>query len=437
VPALRPRCLQLGPTLSARAPPPRGRHRAGACRRGPMTEQVDRSVAAPESGPSPLALAVAGSASVATAFGMARYGYGLLLPDIQDDLVVGVSTLGTIGTLAYASYLVATALVTRCVALAGQRATVVGGGLVAVAGTVLVALAHGPLLLAAGVTLAGASAGLVVAPFGDAVQRLPALQRTRTLTAVSCGTGWGVAVAAPIAILAGDAWRVAYVGFATCAALSTVLAARVLPRRSATSATASAAGAPIAARWRRSAVPMFVAALLIGLGSATFWTFAVDQVRDAGLDQTAGRVVLGVAGVTSLTALAAADVVAVLGARLTFVLTAWLEAAAIAVIAVAADNVLAVLVAAAGFGGAYNTLVAVTVLWATRLYVDRPAAGVASATAGQGIGLLFGPLAGGILAESTGLTTVLLGGACVLAAAAVLAPRRDAIQDRLLRRGPA
>jgi hypothetical protein len=57
---------------------------------------------------------------------------------------------------------------------------------------------------ATGVTLAGASAGLVVAPFGDAVQRLPALQRARTLTAVSCGTGWGVTVAAPIiAILAG------------------------------------------------------------------------------------------------------------------------------------------------------------------------------------------------------------------------------------------
>lgn len=31
------------------------------------------------------ALAVAGSGAIVTAFGMARCGYGLLLPDIQDD----------------------------------------------------------------------------------------------------------------------------------------------------------------------------------------------------------------------------------------------------------------------------------------------------------------------------------------------------------------
>jgi hypothetical protein len=48
------------------------------------------------SGPSPLLLAVANSAA-ATANGMARYGYGLLLPDIQHHLTLGVGTLGVIG----------------------------------------------------------------------------------------------------------------------------------------------------------------------------------------------------------------------------------------------------------------------------------------------------------------------------------------------------
>lgn len=90
-------------------------------------------------GPSAIALAVAGSASVATAFGMARYGYGLLLPDIQHDLALGATALGAIGTLGYVAYVLATALVTRCVAHAGERATVVAGGLFAVAGTIVVA----------------------------------------------------------------------------------------------------------------------------------------------------------------------------------------------------------------------------------------------------------------------------------------------------------
>jgi predicted MFS family arabinose efflux permease len=172
---------------------------------------------------------------------------------------------------------------------------------------------------------------------------------------------------------------------------------------------------------------VLAAALLIGLGSATFWTFAVDQVRDAGLDQAAGRILLGVAGITSLAGLAAADAIARLGARLTFVLTALLEAAAIAVIAVAPHRLAAVLVAAAAFGAAYNTIVAVNVLWATRVYAERPAAGVAAATGAQGVGLLAGPLTGGIFAETTSLPTALLGGAAIVAAAAFLAPRDDVV----------
>lgn len=387
------------------------------------------TVAAQVNGPSALALAVAGSATVATAFGMARYGYGLLLPDIQDDLVLGVSTLGAIGTLAYVAYLLATLLVTRCIARAGERATVVSGGLLAVAGTVVVALADGPVLLGLGVAIAGASAGLVYAPFGEAVHRLPSVVRARTLATISCGAGWGVAVAAPIAILTGDAWRAAYLGYAACAVLSTLLAARTLPGRTVVPATAPPA-APAAPGRRFSALPLLAAALLIGLGSATFWTFAVDQVRDAGLDQAAGRILLGVAGVTSLTGLAAADVIGRLGARVTFVLTALLEAAAIATVAVAAHNLAAVLIAAATFGAAFNTIVTVTVLWATRIYAGRPSFGVASVMGAQGIGLLGGPLVGGILAETTTLTTALLGGATIVAIGALLAPRGDVIHDQ-------
>lgn len=170
---------------------------------------------------------------------------------------------------------------------------------------------------------------------------------------------------------------------------------------------------------------MFAAALLIGLGSAAFWTFAVDQVRDAGLDQAAGRTLLGVAGITSLLAIGAADLIARLGAGNTFILTALLEAAAIATIAAAADSLVAVLVAAAAFGAAYNTIVTVTVLWGTRIYSDLPSAGAATAAGANAIGLLCGPLAGGIAADAAGLTATLLTAAVIVLAAALLAPREN------------
>lgn len=368
------------------------------------------AVASPAHPPA-LALAVAGSATVATAFGMARYGYGLLLPEIQDDLALAATTLGAIGTLAYVAYVVAAALVTRCIAHAGQRLTVVAGGIFAVAGTILVALARGPATLAIGVATAGASAGLVYPPFADAVDRLPATVRTRTLATISCGTGWGVAVSAPIAIAAGDAWRTAFLGFAACAAASTLYAACVLPGRRTRGRIVSERRAP---RIRRAAVPLLAAGLLVGLGSAPFWTFAVDAAHHAGLDQAAGRALLGVAGIASLLAIGAADAIRRLSAKWTFVLCALLEAAAIATVALAADHLVVVLAAAAAFGAAYNTIVAVMVLWGTRIYADQPSAGAAAAVAAQAGGLLFGPLAGGVVADAFGLIATLLGGAGLL-----------------------
>jgi predicted MFS family arabinose efflux permease len=215
-------------------------------------------------------LAVAGSATVATAFGMARYGYGLLLPDIQHSLALGAATMGAVGTLAYVSYLVAAALVSRCVTRAGVRATVVAGGGLAVAGTIIVALAKGPVPLGLGVAIAGASAGLVYPPFAEAIKQLPDSTRARTLATINCGTGWGVAIAAPIAMLTGGAWRAAYVGFAGFTALSTVYAARTLPGR-ARSHAACGDHARLAAGVRRAAAPMLSSAVLVGLGSAAFW----------------------------------------------------------------------------------------------------------------------------------------------------------------------
>jgi predicted MFS family arabinose efflux permease len=370
--------------------------------------------------PSAVGLAVAGAATVATAFGMARYGYGLLLPDIQDDLMLGATVLGAIGTLGYCTYMLATALVTRCVARAGARATVVAGGLFAVAGTIVVALATGPVVLGTGVGIAGASAGLVYPPFADAVEGLPDAIRARTLATITCGTGWGVAFAAPIAVLAADSWRWAYSGFAVCAALSTVMAARTLPPSVGRIAPDPQGAARL---FRRAAAPLLAAAVFIGLGSAVYWTFAVDHVRDAGLDQTAGRVLLGVAGITSVLAIAAADVSQRLGARRTFVGTALLLAAAIAATSTAAGSLPAVLVAAAVFGATYNTAIAVAVLWSAQVYADRPSAGVAAIAGGTGIGLLCGPLAGGLVADIVGLTPALLGGAALILAAALLASR--------------
>jgi predicted MFS family arabinose efflux permease len=375
------------------------------------------------SSPGPLRLAVAGIGAVGTAFGMARYGYGLLLPDIQRSYRLDATALGAIGAGAYGAYLLAAAMAGSWAQALGSRATVVTGGLLAAAGMVIAGLSRSPAGLAVGVLVGGASAGAVYPPFSDAVALLPPSVRGRTLSAINCGTGYGVAVAAPIAIVAGASWRDAWLGFAGCALLTTAWAARVLPRRARPS---SGSPVPVArVRLLPSGAPRLLAGgFAIGLASAAYWTFGVDHLQhDGGLSVADSRAFLGVVGVASLLSTFTGDVVRRRGGRVVFTSAVLLEAFSLALLALAPASLAAALASAVLFGAAYNTVVAVEALWSARLYPEQPSLGLAAAMAANAAGLLCGPVASGALADATGLTDVLLGGAVIAALAVAFGPR--------------
>jgi predicted MFS family arabinose efflux permease len=134
-------------------------------------------------------------------------------------------------------------------------------------------------------------------------------------------------------------------------------------------------------------------------------------------------VVLGRGGLASLLSTFTGDLVRRLSGRVVFTGAALLEAASLAVLAIAPSSLAAAMVSAVLFGAAYNSVVAVEALWSAHLYPERPSLGLAAAMAANAAGLLCGPLASGVLADAVGLTDVLLGGAVIAAAAAALAPR--------------
>jgi len=151
---------------------------------------------------------------------MARYGYGLLLPDVRREYDLD-PVLGAIATASYVAYLAATALAGAFATRLGARRTAVMAGLLAAAGMLVVGVSRTATVFAAGILVAGASAGFAFAPFSDAARAVPAAARGRVLVAINCGAGYGVALAAPIAILAGAAWRSAWLAFAGLAVLAT------------------------------------------------------------------------------------------------------------------------------------------------------------------------------------------------------------------------
>jgi predicted MFS family arabinose efflux permease len=363
---------------------------------------------------------------VGTSFGMARYGYGLLLPDIRAAYRLSSGELGLIGAGSSVAYLAATA-VAAVIAKAGARGAVMLGGTCATAGMLLAGLSRSPWLLAAGLLLAGASAGLVYPPFSDIVQRdSDRRRRGRVMSAISSGTGWGVAIAAPVAIVLGGHWRVAWLVFAAIAAAATIWALRVLPPGRAHTARLPR----LRPRWfvcRRSA-PLLAGAILVGLASAVYWTFAVDLVRGAGaLSVAESSGFLAVVGVASAAGVVAGDATLRLGAAPTYVAAVAAEALALVLLALAPGALALAALSAVLFGLGYNVALTLQALWSTRVFANRPSAGLAGVMFLNSAGLLIAPPIAGVLADGVGMRAVFAGATALLAAAALLRPPRDVL----------
>ena len=373
----------------------------------------------------PLALASAGIGVIAVSFGMARYGFGLLAPDIRADFGLSSGALGLLAAASYIAYLAATVTAGVLSAHLGARVIVGAGGACAVAGMTVAGLAQSPIALFSGLLVAGASAGLVFPPFSDLVAgRFSARPGGRILSAISSGTGWGVALAAPVAMLAGSNWHLAWLLFALIATAATTWALVVLP-------SGGESGGPagvvvLRPRWfvcPRSG-PLLTGALLVGLGSSVYWTFSVDHlVTEGGLSSTQSRIFLAVVGVATVGGSIGGDAVRRLGGRATFALGAAVEATALLLLGLAPSHAGATMASAAMFGAAYATVVAVQVIWSGRVYDERPSAGLAATVAMNALGLLLGPPLLGALADQTGFGAVFAVAGLLLLATVALAPR--------------
>jgi predicted MFS family arabinose efflux permease len=376
-------------------------------------------------GPGALRVASAGIGVVGASFGMARYGYGLLLPDIRASYGLTSGALGLIAAGSYLAYLAASAAVGPLAARLGVRRLVVLGGCCATSGMVLAGVSGTPLVLALGVLIGGASSGLVFPPFADAVEALVApARRARTLAAVSSGTGYGVAIAVPIALVAGSAWRSAWLAFAAVSTLATLWAARVLP-------TAGTRPRPrdlprISWSWLvcpRSG-PLLVGALLLGLAASVYWTFAVDYlVTEGDLSTSTGRLFLGLVGVASVLGILAGDLLGRITPAGAFAALAAMLAGSLGLLAAAPASLGAAALSGVLFGASLNLIVAIQSIWTSQVFAERPSAGLAAVMFMLGLGLLIGPPAAGFLADRLGLGTVLLLAAALAATVGVLPPR--------------
>jgi len=379
-----------------------------------------------------MSVLVPGTLMIAVTFGLARYGYGLLLPDMRAEIGMSASAAGLISSAAYASYLVANIGVVAVTTRWGARVAVGGAAAFAVLGMAAIATAQGVTALALGVLLAGAASGMAFPPYADIVDRdVPEQRRDVVWSTISSGTGWGVALAGPVAIVAGDQWRTAWIVFVLVAVAVGALSVFLAPAR--TSEQLRRPQLSVSWFFCPKSRPLLVSAVLVGAGSSVWWAFSVDAMRSAGLDATSARIVYAVCGAAMLLASFSGVVFERRGLRPSYLGSTALLAASLGLLAAATANLTAVLVAAVLFGAFYATVIAAHGIWSAQVFAGHPAAGLAAVSTALTIGTLAGPMLAGIAIQYAGYAPTLIGAAAVSLAAIPFCPpsaeRREILAD--------
>lgn len=382
-------------------------------------------------------LGLAGFLATAVAFGPARNGYGLFLPHFREEFALSTAMLGLIASGLYAGYLLALSAVGLLAHRIGPRPPVLVGLLSAALGMGLVALAPNAWALAAGVVLAGTSAGWSWAPYNDAAERGVAKRyRDRVLSAVSTGTTFGILAAGLAALAAGASWRGAWFAFAACAVAAAVPNALILPGAAGDADEGDDEEDPEEGPSRRpgwgwllraEATPLFAVALSFGVVSAFYFSFAVDLVSRSGgpSPAAAGPLLYAVAGAAGFVGLLTGDAVGRFGlGRVLLVTLAFLGVAAL-MLGVAPSFLPSVIFSAALFGAGVMVMSALLSVWSSTVFPERPSTGFSATLFVFGVGLTVGPAALGALAGPFGLRAGFLVSAATVVLTAAARPKTD------------
>jgi len=371
-------------------------------------------------------LASAGFVATAIAFGPARMGFGLFLPEFREAFALSTTRAGLIASGGFLAFLLALPLSAWLGARTGPRLPVILGALSAGLGFALVALSTSAGMLAAGVALAGASAGFCWTPFNDAAERVvPVMARAGALSAVSTGTTVGVTVAGALALavtVAGLDWRGVWGVFALGAFVAAAMAARALP---AGPHRTSAGTLPVRRLRRRDLAPLHAAAACFGATNAVYLSFAADHVVAtgglAGMPEAGAAPVIFLGyGLFGLVGLATGRIEARLG--LSAVVRAIFAAFTLSLVLVAlAPGSWAGVVISAGLHGAAVMMFSAVLSFLTlQLFPGRGSRGFTVALLAVAAGSVIGPALAGVLAESAGTGPAFLMTATLPAAVALL-----------------
>lgn len=317
-----------------------------------------------------ISVGVAGASVVGVAFGMARYAYGLTLPDVRAEFGISELLLGLIASGTFAGYLVGLLAAPQLAARRGPRAPTTVGGVCGVVGCATVALAPTPGVLAAGAVLGGSAAGWVWAPYSDIVREMvPVRHRPTLLAVITTGTSLGLVAIAGLGLLAATtSWRLTWAGTALAAALAALVNLRAVPPLAARRGTERSPGS----LRTRAMLPPLGYAVVYFAAVTVYFTYAVDMARAGGLAAAAAPMLFALIGVGGLVGLRTGRMTHAAGPPLVAAGSLVVVAVGLVMLGLGRTSLPLVLASAFLFGMGYMVGSSILAIWTARVVEDRP-----------------------------------------------------------------
>jgi predicted MFS family arabinose efflux permease len=379
-----------------------------------------------------IGVGVGGAAVVGVAFGMARYAYGLTLPDVRLEFGLSELLLGLIASGTFAGYLVGLVSVSRLSARGGPRAPTTVGGVCGVVGATIVALAPSPWILAAGAVLSGSAAGFVWAPYSDIVTRVvPPRHQATLLAVITTGTSLGLIGLAALGLLATlVSWRFTWAGIALAAAVAAVVNLRAVPRLE---APVQQPRAQRESPWRRAMLPPLAFAVLYFAAVTIYFTYASEAARRGGLAASAAPLLFALIGVGGLIALRTGRMTRAVGTRVVGVGSLLVVGVALLLLGLGRTSLPLTLLSALLLGMGFMVGSSLLAIWTAQVAPDRPGDAFTVALVVGALTSIAAPAAMGVLIPSVGLSETLVLVAAVASLGALgltAAPRLHTVMAR-------
>lgn len=355
-----------------------------------------------------LRLTLSGFMLIAVTYGLARFAWGMMMPQVAQQISFSPRASGMLAACSYLAYCLATPGATLLLARWSVRSTAMLAALTAMLGLLLLAAAGSAWLIAGGLFIAGLGAGLASPALASAVSRqIDASRQTAANTLINAGTGAGIIVSVPIFMLIPGGWRAACCCFAALALISLLLARYCLP-----AGRADPPGSPVGWRDRlhnRALQRVIIIAFLSGVASAAWWCFGPDVLRQhSHMNEGQASMLWLVSGAAGILGALTGPLARCIGMRQVYWLAQLAMAVPLLLLAALTHFSYWLVPAAALCGAGYVTLSGILLVAGAAATPQNAASGVAAAFLTLAIGQIGGAILFAQIYSSSAATALLL-----------------------------